>query len=175
MSRFLAGRAIPAAAAVLALGAIGFADGGTAHAADRVVTPSGVAGTMIQNFNTLNCLDDSDTYGVRAIPCVNGNTHQQWTYEDISGKFVTKNGFTHRCLDDSTTYGLRAINCTDDNNPHQEFYYNREITNADIHPGFQVVSVQLGVCLDDSPTWGLRNSACSSDYNNHQRWFSTVY
>lgn len=161
--------------AVLALSAIGLASSGTANAADHVVTPAGVAGTMIQNFNTHNCLDDSETYGVRAIPCVDGDTHQQWTYEDFgAGKYITKNGYTHRCLDDSVTYNLRAIAC-DEGNTHQEFIYSREITNADLYPGFQIESVQLGLCLDDSPTYHLRNAPCSADYNDHQRWFSLVY
>jgi hypothetical protein len=160
--------------AALALSAIGLAGSGTANAADHVVTPAGVAGTMIQNFNTHNCLDDSETYGVRAIPCVDGNTHQQWTYEDFAGRFITKNGYTHRCLDDSVTYGLRAISC-DDGNPHQRFYYLRDITNADIYPGFQIESEELSLCLDDSPTYGVRNAPCTFEYNDHQRWFSLVF
>nr|BFD90988.1 hypothetical protein KitaXyl93_23480 [Kitasatospora sp. Xyl93] len=66
---------------------------------------------ILKNRSTGLCLDDSDQYHLRAIPC-NATPFQLWNiYDRADGAVQITNEETGNCLDDSFEFGIRAIGC----------------------------------------------------------------
>lgn len=114
-----------------------------------------------QNENTLRCMDDSTTYGLRAFSC-NGLSYQEFNVHVWNdGTRELQNINTGRCVDDSTTYGLRAYPC---NSSTYQSWWILHFSDGSI--GFQ--NQNTGRCIDDSASYGLRAFGCNS--LNYQRW-----
>lgn len=114
-----------------------------------------------KNENTLRCIDDSVSYGLRSFGC-NGLSYQQFNVHVWNdGTRELKNLNTGRCVDDSGTYGLRAYPC---NSSTYQSWWILRFSDGSI--GFQ--NQNTGRCIDDSLSYGLRSFGCNS--LSYQRW-----
>lgn len=115
--------------------------------------------TFANNY-TGSCLDDSDAFGLRTIPC-NGTSFQKWNvhvWNDATREL--KNLATGRCLDDNGI-DLRTVACN--SMTYQSWFVEGR--------GWGKIALRnqfTNKCLDDS-VYGLRTIGCQ-DGNTHQNW-----
>jgi hypothetical protein len=148
-------RTAGAIAAVIASGTFILSGAGTANAA---------ALYTLKNVSTGRCVDDSLTYGLRAVGC-NGSLHQVWQSYVWSGHIEPSfiNEDTARCIDDSLTYGLRVTDCNQTS--HQDWYVS---WNQDYSTSTTFMNDATAHCMDDSLTYGLRAVGCNN--TTHQEF-----
>lgn len=122
---------------------------------------------MYQNQATFYCLDDSEAYGLRSIPC-NGLSWQRWRFKILnppaSGPISLQNLATQRCLDKSEV-GLRTLPC---NGLIYQRIGNPGTKIIDFRPASAIRFFYDDSCLDQSFQFNLRTFDCN--FQNYQIW-----
>jgi len=135
--------------------------GNRAHQSDLTAQ----AGEWYKNSYTLQCLDDSNEFGLRVYHC-NGSNYQNWYPKRWpDGSIELRNVQTGMCVDDSLQFGLRRFYC---NSQSYQRWYWRSTGDVNRH---QWQNQQTGRCMEASVAMDHRLRAATCHLSGDQFWW----